>query len=389
MSDARRSARLGRHGLAVGFVGLLCCTAAPPSADLGTVEGGAPGDGTADLPPPNAVDFVVQGCRRSTDVVCEGEAPLVLSFAAVTTGGDVEGTWDFGDGSPVASGAVVTHVYGRAGSYDVTLTVATAAGTVGEEKVGFVAVSGAGPGGACVDAAGCASGSCICLQDCPFPLRGELCLPDACQAVGTCAIRCDELSCPGGSVCANLGLGGEVEAPWRAELCLAGCAGAQDCRRLGFSCLPVPVAAGWQRACAPPVLGEVGSPCRADTGAPDGARCLGGSCLDIGAAGYCSATCGDRPCPEGASCAQFTGGETVGVQGAVCLQRCVDGACAGDPQLACEADHGAGALGFEIIGPADPPGTTYCAPKRCDQPEECGLSGWCDGAMGGFCRPLR
>ena len=32
-------------------------------------------------------------------------------------------TWDFGDGSAPGSGAAVTHVYGQAGTYMVTLTV--------------------------------------------------------------------------------------------------------------------------------------------------------------------------------------------------------------------------------------------------------------------------
>jgi PKD repeat protein len=31
-------------------------------------------------------------------------------------------TWDFGDGSPPASGAEVTHVFGEPGSYTVTVT---------------------------------------------------------------------------------------------------------------------------------------------------------------------------------------------------------------------------------------------------------------------------
>lgn len=393
MRDARTpigvSSLLRRYGLAIGLLSALGCSTAAPPADLGGLERGSPGDGTAELPPPKAVDFVVQGCRRRTDVACEGEAPLVLSFSAVTGGVGAEGTWDFGDGSAVTDGAVVTHVYGRAGSYDVMLTVATAAGTLSEEKVAFVTVTGAGPAGACVEDAGCASGTCICREDCPFPLRGELCVADACEAVGTCATRCDELSCPVGAVCADLGLGDETAEPWRAELCLPTCAEAQDCRRLGFSCRPVPVAAGWQRACVAPVRGDVGGPCRADSGAPDGARCLGGICLDIGAAGYCSAACGERPCPEGASCARFTGGEAAGLPAAACLMRCAEGSCVGDPQLACEAAQGAGDLGFEIVGPADPPGTTYCAPKRCEPPGECGLSGRCDELSGGFCRPQR
>jgi len=63
----------------------------------------------------------------------EGKAPLAVSFDA-TGSTDPQGPlsdhrWDFGDGSPVASGREVEHTYVRAGEYLVTLVVVGPSGT--------------------------------------------------------------------------------------------------------------------------------------------------------------------------------------------------------------------------------------------------------------------
>ncbi|MBC7093918.1 PKD domain-containing protein [Candidatus Bipolaricaulota bacterium] len=63
----------------------------------------------------------------------QGQAPLQVHFDA-TRSTDPEGAltdflWDFGDGSPVASGREVDHTFDRAGEYMVTLVVVGPSGT--------------------------------------------------------------------------------------------------------------------------------------------------------------------------------------------------------------------------------------------------------------------
>lgn len=57
----------------------------------------------------------------------EGKAPLTVQFDASQSfdpaGAITDYLWDFGDGSPVASGATLSHTYQRAGEYMVTLVV--------------------------------------------------------------------------------------------------------------------------------------------------------------------------------------------------------------------------------------------------------------------------
>ncbi len=63
----------------------------------------------------------------------EGQAPLTVQFDATRSmdpaGPLTDHLWDFGDGSPVASGPVVSHTYRRAGEYLVTLVVVGPSGT--------------------------------------------------------------------------------------------------------------------------------------------------------------------------------------------------------------------------------------------------------------------
>lgn len=63
----------------------------------------------------------------------EGRAPLLVHFDA-SRSSDPQGTpteflWDFGDGSPVASGREIEHKFERAGEYLVTLVVVGPSGT--------------------------------------------------------------------------------------------------------------------------------------------------------------------------------------------------------------------------------------------------------------------
>jgi gliding motility-associated-like protein len=57
--------------------------------------------------------------------------PLSLEFESLGAGIT---TWDFGDGSPLASGSSVSHVYTSAGSYTVTLSVVGEGTCIGEDE---------------------------------------------------------------------------------------------------------------------------------------------------------------------------------------------------------------------------------------------------------------
>jgi glucose/arabinose dehydrogenase/PKD repeat protein len=68
-----------------------------------------------------------------------GAAPLSVDFSAdesIDPDGDlVTYTWDFGDGTPDATGRTATHVYDDAGVYDATLTVRDARGLESVDEV--------------------------------------------------------------------------------------------------------------------------------------------------------------------------------------------------------------------------------------------------------------
>ncbi len=336
----------------------------------------------------SAVNFVAQGCTQRTDTTCEGHVPLRLTFSAVLPGGTPTVSWDLGDKSGSKPGLLVTHTYAEPGDYDVTLSVSATGGTVSETKPRFVRALPAEPGSACASASACASKTCVCAPGsavpCAFPLDSGLCL-QTCK-LAPCPVR---TSGGPGFACVNLGLGvsaGKTAPAWRAEICLPGCTKGGTCRRPGFACKLSPVAGGWTWACVPPPLGETGAPCRAAGGALDGARCLGGECLAIGAAGYCSASCKAGTCPEGTRCARFNGEP----QEAVCLASCAAsaGGCKGDPALGCEAPGAAGPFGFKILGAPPAAGTTFCAPRRCTSDGQCGLTGVCKPAGSGFCSAM-
>jgi PKD repeat protein len=345
---------------------LTGCEVNDPVSDGGVGEQLPLADGAGDTSRPVGVDFVVRGCASIEQGACRGPSPLSLVFTAVTFGTLETGEWDFGDGTPAVTGAVVEHTYERPGTYDVTHTVAVGGGTDSEHKPGFIVVEPARAGAACVDDDGCESGVCICRDTCQYPLDSGLCLRD-----------CAQRSCSSPNVCVDLARAGGTE-PWNKRLCLPRCNGDQDCLRPGFSCRLAPTVGGWESICLPPWPRDIGAPCRDATGQPHDASCLGGICLGLGGAGYCSAGCTPGSCPRGSRCAQF-----AAMESAVCLVRCGSDDCDADPQLACELPGGEGAHAFEVLGPEDPAGMTYCSVKRCLGPGECGLTGAC---VEGFCR---
>jgi PKD repeat protein len=327
-----------------------------------------------------SVDFVVQGCAKRTADRCLGTVPLTLTLSAVVEATPTGASWDFGDGTPPQPGLAVSHRFDQIGSFTITLSVPVAGGTVSERKESFVVVDAVGPGGPCSSSAACASGQCVCQQGCPFPLSAGLCLHE-----------CEKVACHSpATACVDLSAGDAAESePWRRQLCLPTCALDADCTRPGFQCRDAPTTGGWTKVCMPPFPRAIGAPCRAGDGSPDPAACLGKLCLDLGATGVCSASCGSASCPEGSRCAHFSG---EGLPAQVCLRRCVgafDPCGKSDPQLACELPSSSGFYGFVIAGPPDPAGTRYCAVKRCQPASEasCGITGRCDLQKGGFCVP--
>ena len=343
--------------------------------------------GETSTSPSGAVNFVVQGCTKVTASMCSGPLPLKLTFSAVLAlGGGPTVSWDFGDKSASQPGILVSHTYSDPGTYDVTLSVAEPGGTVSEEKKGFVVIPLAEAGEPCRRDSTCASRRCACASSasgapaCDFPLDSGLCL-QVCKGA-PCPVR------PSGGlgfVCVKLGQGsGSQPRPeWRTDLCLAGCEPGGTCSRAGFACKLSPAGSGWARACVPPGLEEVGAPCRTPGGVLDDSRCLGGACLDMGAAGYCSASCQAGECPEGTRCVQFTGASSK----PLCLAQCKGSlGCSKDPLLACEEPSTQGDFGFSVLGASPTKGTRFCAPRRCTADNDCGLAGVCKPAGGGFCR---
>lgn len=326
----------------------------------------------------SSVDFLVQGCSQRTPTSCKGPIPLKLVFFAVLQDADSSVTWNFGDGSPVAAGTVIEHTFSKIGAFSVTLSIGSSSGTISEQKEDFVVTEAAGAGAPCANDTSCLSSACLCQTGCDYPLNAGLCLED-----------CTDMACQSSdTVCINLA---QFEAskeettlePWRRQLCLPSCKIDGDCDRKGFSCQLAPGKSGWHKACLPPLLRATGAPCRDTSGAPDPLLCLGGLCLDHGASGYCSTSCDEGACPAGSRCAQFSDPGEV----PVCLLQCEEGSCGEDPMLTCEVASVEGHYGFEILGPGDPPGVTYCTVRRCVEDEECGLFGRCDQEAGGFCRP--
>jgi PKD repeat protein len=364
--------------VACGLAQAGCPDGAPPREDGSAVDqklsprdGQLNGEGAAS----SVVDFVVQGCAMQGSQ-CTGQAPLALIFAAVLPTEPRSASWNFGDGSPVESGLVVTHTYVEPGSYDVALTVKEDSGTTSELKPDFVVVERVGPGGVCSGDDHCLSGSCICQEQsegCQYPLSEGLCLQK-------CEQYCPQKPYP--TACVDLTYKDRGQAPeWRTRLCLKTCGSDPDCTRPGFSCRLAPGTSGWLRVCMPPFPRFVGDPCRTSAGSVDPSLCLGGICLDIGASGYCTGTCTAGSCPAGTDCVAFTAGASAGP---VCLLRCSGSNCANDPLLQCEPPNDAGDFGFKLLG-AQQPAAQYCSVKRCSSDSDCGLAGWCDPKVGGFC----
>jgi hypothetical protein len=324
-----------------------------------------------------AIESWVGDAGTGGNLVCVGPAPLTLTLVPLTSPDVTSYLWSFGDGSPTSAAPTPTHTFVLPGGYDVRLIVGSPAGTLAvHHDPPFVQVRPNALGGACDVTAQCAPELiCTCPTDdaaatsCPAAFGHALCTKEC--------IASDD--CGQGSVCIDLG----VSAPWRTPLCLRACAGAGSCRA-GFECRQLPTTTvsepGWATACFPSFLGDLASPCLGPSGEPRPEGCVGGVCLELGALGYCSADCRDRPCPSGTACARLLDG----TERMACLATCAEVACEDDPLLACE-EPGPGGLGFEVLDPEAPAGP-YCAPRRCRTAADCrGLACVTVGGEG-FCQ---
>lgn len=76
---------------------------------------------------------------RIVSSTTQGAAPLTVTFDATSStdpeGGPVSAAWDFGDGSPQATGLIVSHTYTQPRRYSIVLVVADSAGATGAATV--------------------------------------------------------------------------------------------------------------------------------------------------------------------------------------------------------------------------------------------------------------
>jgi CSLREA domain-containing protein len=91
-------------------------------------------DGTPDEVVVTVSDAPIAGLTAShTGPAIVGQATTLA--AAITGGTNVAYAWDFGDGSPTASGAAVNHTYAAVGSYTATVTATNSAGSASATAV--------------------------------------------------------------------------------------------------------------------------------------------------------------------------------------------------------------------------------------------------------------
>ena len=79
-----------------------------------------------------------------TKSVSTGAVPLSVTFTSTSTNSPTNWSWSFGDGTPVATTAVATHIFQDPGVYNVTLTAtnASGSGTSSAQQVTVTSVGG-------------------------------------------------------------------------------------------------------------------------------------------------------------------------------------------------------------------------------------------------------
>lgn len=105
-----------------------------------TVALTASNSGASDIHYRTAYISVTMVAGFSSDVV-SGDAPLSVNFDDETLGEPDTWDWDFGDGSPHGDTENPTHVYSRAGTYDVTLIASSSGGTDAITMASYISVA--------------------------------------------------------------------------------------------------------------------------------------------------------------------------------------------------------------------------------------------------------
>lgn len=365
--------------------------------DAGAADGWVPPDGPRlDAPPDGdggaqetVADILVVGCPdwRTDDATpyCRGTAPLYLEFVPISSDGAETFQWELGDSAP-QSATRAQKTFHAPGTYDATLLVAGSFGILQVVKPGLVVVTPAELSSYCEKDENCLTDHCHCppsttqsLEECPPAFSG------------VCTQTCTGRSCTVGE-CADLRRATEPEPAdpesWRQPLCLPGCEEDEDCVRASFDCVevrrfdPQSQTPEWVRTCAPPLLNEVGEPCMSPYGALEADLCWSGRCTDLGGLGMCTSPCVPGGCPSYSACVRFTGPDR-----SLCVAACsIHHPCDDDPLLGCETADPTGYYGFTLLDEPQSPDEEYCAPKRCEEPSQCGLTNTCSTELGGFCQ---
>jgi PKD repeat protein len=116
------------------------CTFALPSAASGlwniivTKSGSQSGIGTGLFTVNPYADF-----KNATDTPLSGIAPLIISFADISTGSPTTWNWTFGDNNSTEI-QNPSHTYAFAGTFTVSLTVTNSGGSDTRTKTGFITV---------------------------------------------------------------------------------------------------------------------------------------------------------------------------------------------------------------------------------------------------------
>jgi hypothetical protein len=378
------------------------------SASVSLPDGAAPPDLAIPVEPPDdggpgaifaAIAF--SGCDAvdsdGGEPRCSGAVPLALTLVPLGPSGVTSWRWSLPGASPSSSKAPTPMVvYSLPGLYPVSLVVGGPAGAASAQAE--VRALAGGTGAPCSDERQCGSAALPdggdvklgCL--CPSATDGGGC-PGA-LADGLCARECVGGGCAAGEICVDLSRsapGSSGDGSWHHPICLPACATAADCRA-GLLCRDLPalapgeVAGGtyaWQKGCFAGVLGDDGAACAGADGKPRASDCLGGLCALLGARDLCSSPCDGLPCPASAACATFNNDP----RHPFCLPRCDAQHPCADPLLACAPASAVGALGYTVAA-GEPPGATYCSPKRCTGAADCAPAGTCPSVDGGaFCTP--
>jgi PKD repeat protein len=387
------------------FAAALACVGC--SGGVGTPDGAAPDVGvpldlaTAETPAPVFAGISFTGCA-TLDLTqerprCTGPAPLAVQLVPLGPPGVDGWWWTMPGGEPDSSKGASPEVRFRApGKYTVNLVVGGNSGMA--SAIADVEVTTAPVGARCDQDPQCATNLCLCREptdDGGVPDGGAWGCPGA-LAAGLCTRPCADGACGPGEVCADFSRSAARDAeqgtiPWRHPICLPACAGAADCRT-GFACVEVPALApggsaggdfAWRKACFAEVLAPVGGACNGADGrlAPTG--CITGECVPLGARGLCTLGCAKLACPPEAACATFAADPAH----PICIGRCDMAHPCQDPLFSCQPPTSGVEGGFKV-GPNEPMGSTFCAPKKCVDPKDCAPAGACVGPDGGtFCGP--